>query len=91
MTQQIGIDPVDLEDLVQQAIEGNRAFYDKLNPEQQIEFRKNAVGLIEYMGRCLEEERRKTLDQVLRIMDVVDRIEKSPMLRAAIIKFRDEA
>lgn len=90
MSQQIGMDPVELDGLVQQFINENRASFEALMPEAQTEFRKALKEQIETWTRLLEEERRKTLDHVLRIMDVLDRLEKSPLLRSAIIKFRDD-
>lgn len=89
MSKQIGIDSVDMQGLVQKVVDANRALYDAMTPEQMVLFRKSVAAQIETLHGMLEDERRKTINSILQIIDVVG-MEKSPLLRAAIIKFRDE-
>ncbi len=90
MGHQIGIDPLDLEAMVQKAVDATREVFDKLPLEAQQQYRKYLAIQAEQVVQLMEEEQRKTLNYVLQMMDVLERVEKSPMLRAAIIKFRDE-
>lgn len=91
MPQQIGMDPVELEALVQKFIDENRGSFDALIPEAQIAFRKALRDQIEAFTMLLDEERRKTIDHVLLIIDQVDRLTKvPPYLKEVLIRFRDD-
>lgn len=83
---QIGMDPVDVDKLVQQAIAKNQAVYDALNPEDQAKYRAHLAAVVEGAYQIAEQERRKTIDHVLEIMDLVG---CTPLLREAIVKFKD--
>jgi len=87
---QIGMDPVERDALVQKYIDENRAAYDALAPEAKESFRKFMGDQIESWIQLLDQERRKTIDHVLTIIDEVGKIERpSPYLKEVLIHFRD--
>jgi hypothetical protein len=84
----MGMNPVELERQIDQIVDCVPQ-YARLSSEGKIEFRQKMGSQLEMMAQMLDDERTKTIGYVLQIMDQLDRIEKSPMLRRAIIAFRD--
>lgn len=95
MSDAIDIDPVDLEELLGKAIanlQGNlKTQYDAMTDIQKAGLRDLYRAQMRETYRMAEEVRQETIDDVLRIFDVVAPSNNTKLIRDAIVRFKLEA
>lgn len=88
MSDTIGIDPVDLEALVDKVTAQFKEQYDKLPEDAKAMFRKLSKLQIQEVYSMLEREREQTIDQVLQVFDVAAQTKNIAFIRDAIVRFK---
>lgn len=80
------LDPVVKEGMFAQVIAAHPEHFVKLSQEEIQVWKMSVSSLLDYMVIMLEDERKKTINSVLMVMDAVG---CPPELRKTIVEFRD--
>ena len=88
MSDEIGIDPVDLEELVEKAVLKFKGQYDCMTEEHKSAFKDMCRVQLQANFMVAEEAYQNAIDHVLRVFDVAAPSNSIPFIRDAIVKFK---
>lgn len=88
MSDAIGMDPVDLEGLVDKVTAQFKEQYDKLPEDAKVMFRNLSKLQIQEVYSMLEREREQTINHVLQVFDVAAQTNNIAFIREAIVRFK---